>query len=52
MQAAGTKDDAIGRALGVSPRTVSRLVSEVHEALGSSGRFQAGVIAARLGLLD
>ncbi|MEV5766723.1 hypothetical protein AB0L34_19445 [Micromonospora sp. NPDC052213] len=52
MQAAGAKDDAIGRALGVSSRTVSRLVSEVHEVLGSTSRFQAGVTAARLGLLD
>ncbi|GIG69188.1 helix-turn-helix domain-containing protein [Phytomonospora endophytica] len=51
MQAGGAKDEAIGRAMGISPRTVSRLVSEVHEALGTSSRFQTAVVATRLGLL-
>ncbi|MGP3921067.1 LuxR C-terminal-related transcriptional regulator [Nonomuraea sp. 10N515B] len=52
MLAAGQKDSAIARSMGVSTRTVTRLVSELTAMLGASSRFQAGVRAARLGLLD
>jgi DNA-binding CsgD family transcriptional regulator len=52
MLAAGAKDSAIARSLGVSTRTVTRLVSELTAMLGAGSRFQAGVRAARLGWLD
>ncbi|MGW8885589.1 LuxR C-terminal-related transcriptional regulator [Streptomyces sp. NPDC055749] len=52
MLASGMKDEKIARGLGVSLRTVSRLLSEVMHELGASSRFEAGVRATRLGLLD
>ncbi|MEU8616442.1 helix-turn-helix domain-containing protein [Streptomyces sp. NPDC048623] len=52
MLATGTKDEKIARTLGVSLRTVSRLISELMQELGASTRFEAGVRAHRLGLLD
>ncbi|MQY13035.1 hypothetical protein SRB5_31750 [Streptomyces sp. RB5] len=52
MLAGGAKDERIARALGVSPRTVSRILAELMQELGASSRFEAGVRAARLGLLD
>ncbi|HEY1175255.1 MAG TPA: helix-turn-helix transcriptional regulator [Phytomonospora sp.] len=48
----GAKDDAIARALGVSTRTVTRIVGELTALLGAGSRFQAGVRAARVGWLD
>lgn len=52
LLAAGAKDSAIARSMGVSTRTITRLVGEVTAMLGASSRFQAGVRAARLGWLD
>ncbi|BAU85107.1 helix-turn-helix, type 11 domain protein [Streptomyces laurentii] len=52
MLASGVKDEQVARNLGVSLRTVSRLISEVMQELGAASRFEAGVKAARLGLLD
>jgi len=52
MLATGMKDEKIARNLGVSLRTVSRLLSEVMQELGASSRFEAGVKATRLGWLD
>ncbi|MGP3965313.1 response regulator transcription factor [Nonomuraea sp. 3N208] len=52
LLATGAKDAAIARSMGVSTRTITRLVSELTAALGASSRFQAGVRAARLGWLD
>jgi DNA-binding NarL/FixJ family response regulator len=52
MLAAGAKDSAIARSMGVSTRTITRLVGELTTILGASSRFQAGVRAARLGWLD
>lgn len=52
MLASGIKDEQVARNLGVSLRTVSRLISEVMNELGAASRFEAGVMAARLGLLD
>ncbi|MFJ9843754.1 hypothetical protein ACIRYZ_25530 [Kitasatospora sp. NPDC101155] len=37
------------RSLGISLRTLSRLLSEVMQELGTSSRFEAGVRAAKLG---
>lgn len=51
LLAAGLKDEAIGRQLGVSLRTVHRRVSELSAALGARTRFQAGVLAERRGLV-
>ncbi|MFI9722138.1 helix-turn-helix domain-containing protein [Streptomyces sp. NPDC052396] len=48
---AGFTDDSIARQLGVSPRTVQRWVRELMDSLGARTRFQAGIQAARAGLL-
>ena len=48
--ASGATDLAACRKLGVSRRTYSRRVSELLEHLGVASRFQAGMVAARLGL--
>lgn len=52
MLASGMKDEKIARSMGVSLRTVSRMLSEVMAELGASSRFEAGVRATRLGWLD
>ncbi len=49
--ARGVKDDTAARLLGVSTRSVSRLVAELCEELGARTRFQAGVEVARRGWL-
>ncbi|SEF88062.1 regulatory protein, luxR family [Actinacidiphila yanglinensis] len=46
LLANGLTDERIARTLGVSLRTVSRLVSEVMRYLDAESRFQAGVLAA------
>ncbi|MEV0271694.1 helix-turn-helix domain-containing protein [Hamadaea sp. NPDC050747] len=51
LLAAGLKDEAVARQLGVSVRTVHRRTSELMERLGARTRFQAGLAAARAGLL-
>ncbi|MEV8525013.1 helix-turn-helix transcriptional regulator [Streptomyces sp. NPDC052000] len=51
LLSAGLTDDSIARHLGVSPRTVQRWVHEVMDVLGARTRFQAGIQAARAGLL-
>lgn len=45
----GLKDEAIARQLGWSIRTMRRRMSRLHELLGVSNRFQAGVAATRRG---
>ncbi|MFJ8027073.1 helix-turn-helix domain-containing protein [Streptomyces sp. NPDC096311] len=47
LLAAGMKDEAVARHLGVSLRTLRRRVSELQERLGAASRFQLGVRAAR-----
>lgn len=47
----GAKDESIARALGISLRTVRRRISELLDELGATTRFQAGMEAARRGLL-
>lgn len=49
LLAAGVKDDAIGRALGLSVRTMRRRVRRLLESLGAQTRFQAGMQATRRG---
>lgn len=51
LLAAGLKDEAIARQLGVSLRTVHRRTSELSTALGARTRFQAGILAQRRGLV-
>lgn len=51
LLAKGYKDEAIARRLGVSTRTVRRMVADAVVMLGAESRFQAGVLAAQKGLL-
>jgi DNA-binding CsgD family transcriptional regulator len=51
LLAAGLKDEAIARQLGVSMRTARRRISGLIAKLGVGTRFQAGAEAARHGLL-
>ncbi|MGQ0838954.1 helix-turn-helix transcriptional regulator [Actinokineospora sp.] len=49
LMAAGLKDQAIARALGVAQRTVVRRIAEMMTTLGADTRFQAGMQAAHRG---
>jgi DNA-binding CsgD family transcriptional regulator len=51
LLAAGLKDEAIARQVGISMRTARRRISSLVATLGVGSRFQAGVEAARRGLL-
>ncbi len=51
LLAAGASDATIARRTGVSQRTVERRVAALMDHLGAGTRFQAGVQAARRGLL-
>lgn len=46
LLAAGFKDDAIARSLGLSARTMDRRMSMLMKSLDASTRFQAGWLAA------
>ncbi|MEU0075925.1 LuxR C-terminal-related transcriptional regulator [Streptomyces sp. NPDC006332] len=52
MLASGMKDEKVARNLGVSLRTVSRMISDLMQELDASSRFEAGVRAALMGWLD
>jgi DNA-binding CsgD family transcriptional regulator/predicted DNA-binding transcriptional regulator len=52
LLAAGLKDEAIARRLGMSLRTARRHIADIMQQLSADSRFQAGVAAARSGLLD
>jgi DNA-binding NarL/FixJ family response regulator len=47
----GMKDETIARQLGVSLRTVRRRIAALMDDLGVDTRFQAGLEAARRGLI-
>jgi DNA-binding CsgD family transcriptional regulator len=47
----GMKDETIARQLGVSLRTVRRRIAALMDDLGVATRFQAGLEAARRGLI-
>jgi DNA-binding CsgD family transcriptional regulator len=49
LLAAGMKDEAVARHLGVSLRTLRRRVSDLQERLGTASRFQLGMRAAQRG---
>ncbi|MBL1103936.1 hypothetical protein JK361_04835 [Streptomyces sp. 5-8] len=48
----GRKDEVAARQLGISVRTYRRCVASLMEVLGAESRFEAGVKAAALGLID
>lgn len=48
----GHTDDAAARMLNISVRTYRRYIAQIMQDLGVTARFQAGVRASRLGLLD
>ncbi|MGP3970731.1 LuxR C-terminal-related transcriptional regulator [Streptomyces sp. 6N223] len=52
LMAAGKKDEAIAHQLGMSPRSVSRIVARLMERLNAESRFQAGARAALNGWLS
>jgi DNA-binding CsgD family transcriptional regulator len=52
LMAAGKKDEAIAHQLGMSPRSVSRIVARLMERLDADSRFQAGARAALNGWLS
>jgi DNA-binding CsgD family transcriptional regulator/sugar-specific transcriptional regulator TrmB len=49
LLAVGMKDESILRQLGISERTLRRRIASLFDRLGATGRFQAGVQAARKG---
>lgn len=51
LLAAGASDSTVARQLRISQRTVERRVRAILDRLNAVNRFQAGVIAARRGLL-
>ncbi|TYB48132.1 hypothetical protein FXF69_02595 [Actinomadura chibensis] len=51
LLAAGLKDEAVARHTGMGARTVSRHVARLLRTLNARTRFQAGVHAARRGLV-
>lgn len=52
LLAQGLKDEVVARRVGVCSRTFRRHVSSIMDELGAASRFQAGVAAARAGLID
>ncbi|MFB7258184.1 helix-turn-helix transcriptional regulator [Streptomyces nojiriensis] len=52
MMAMGAKDEAIARHLGISTRTLSRLISRMLDRLGVETRFQAAAKLTHAGVLD
>jgi DNA-binding CsgD family transcriptional regulator len=51
MLAQGYTDEAIGKRLGVSPRTARRIAADLMERLDARSRFEAGVHAVQDGWL-
>src|SRR5262249_39236270 len=47
----GAKDEAAARHLGVSVRTIRRMVADLMRRLDAKSRFQAGILAAQKGWL-
>lgn len=52
LMAGGLRDKSIGDRLGMNVRTVERHVTRAMELLGARTRFEAGILATRLGWLD
>lgn len=51
LLSSGVSDSAIAKQLQVSQRTVERRVRELMDRVGAETRFQAGVLAAKSGLI-
>jgi len=51
LLADGAKDESAARSLGVSVRTVRRMVADLMRRLEARSRFQAGILAKRRGWL-
>lgn len=51
MMYEGRKDEATARALGVSLRTLRRIMTDLMAKLGARNRFHAGIRAVELGLI-
>jgi len=49
LLASGLADDAVAKRLGISARTVRRIMADLMDRLGADSRFEAGVEAARRG---
>jgi DNA-binding CsgD family transcriptional regulator len=52
LMANGLKDDVIAKRMGLSVRACRGHIADLMELFGARSRFQAGVIAAGLGLLE
>jgi DNA-binding CsgD family transcriptional regulator/DNA-binding MarR family transcriptional regulator len=52
MLGQGMKDDAIARSLGISSRTLRRIMTDLMRKLKADSRFQAGAHAVARGWLD
>ncbi|MCA2207235.1 hypothetical protein [Nocardia rosealba] len=52
LMAQGVPDTTIARQLSLGQRTLARRIANLYALLGVETRFQAGVVAERLGLLD
>ncbi|MEU6381193.1 LuxR C-terminal-related transcriptional regulator [Streptomyces sp. NPDC046909] len=52
IMATGAKDEVVARRLGFSVRTCRRHISDLMQSLGADSRFQAGVVAQSLGLVN
>ncbi|GHH00288.1 helix-turn-helix domain-containing protein [Streptomyces rubradiris] len=52
MLGQGMKDDAIARSLGISSRTLRRIMTDLMRKLRADSRFQAGAHAVARGWLD
>ncbi|MFJ6687006.1 helix-turn-helix domain-containing protein [Streptomyces werraensis] len=51
LLAGGSTDEVAARQLGVSLRTVRRIMAELMNRLGARSRFEAGLLAAHSGWL-
>jgi DNA-binding CsgD family transcriptional regulator len=51
MLAIGMKDETMARAMGISSRTLRRVMRNLMDKLGAESRFQAGMRMAALGLI-
>ena len=51
LLAAGATDEAVAKKLGVSGRTVRRIMADLMDRLGAESRFEAGIKAAKNGWL-
>lgn len=52
LLASGVTDESAAQRLGLSARTVRRLMAKAMDDLGADSRFQAGVAAVRRGWID